>query len=47
MTEEEAREWNQENPNAPVSLFACRFPGKYREAADLLRKVRKEKDSSE
>jgi len=42
VTEEDAKAWNQEHPEAPVSVFACRFPGKYREAADLLRKVRRE-----
>lgn len=38
---DEARAWNQQNPDAPVSLFACRYPGRYREAADALRQVRR------
>lgn len=39
---EEARRWNAANPDAPVSSFACKFVGKYREASDALRQVRKE-----
>jgi hypothetical protein len=35
-----ARDWDAKYPAAPVSLFACRFPGRYREAADALRLVR-------
>jgi len=38
----EAATFNEENPGAPVSLFACRYPGRYREAAHALRKIRKQ-----
>lgn len=45
---EGARTFNAQHPEAPVSSFACRYPGKYREAADALRQVRKEeKDATE
>lgn len=42
MIEQQARVWNIENPNGSVSSFACRYPGQYREAADALRKVRRQ-----
>lgn len=41
---DEAREWNERYPDAPVSSFACRYPGQYKEAAEALRQVRKESD---
>lgn len=41
---EEAREWNAENPDAPSSWFACRYPGHYKEAAEALSRVRKEQE---
>lgn len=36
-----AQEWNAEHPEEAVSVFACRFPGQFRDAADALRRVRK------
>lgn len=42
MFEVKAQEWDNLNPRAGVSQFACRFPGQYREAADALRKIRQQ-----
>jgi hypothetical protein len=42
MDEQKAREWNAQHPSTPVSVFAAHFPGKYRQAADALRRVRRE-----
>jgi hypothetical protein len=39
---EEAKEWNKTHPENSLSAFACRYPGRYGEAADALREVRKE-----
>lgn len=39
---EDAREWNAQHPDDTISAFACRYPGKYREAADALRQARRE-----
>lgn len=41
--EEEARDWDAQYPDEPVVMFACRYPGKYREAANAIRKVRRER----
>lgn len=39
---ERAQEWNAAHPGEAVSVFACRFPGQFREAANALRQARKE-----
>jgi len=39
-TEQEAREWAfSDGRSENVSGFACRYPGRYTEAADLARKI--------
>lgn len=38
-TLEEAQEWVNDNPGCGVSGFACFYPGRYSEAAELVRKV--------
>lgn len=40
-TLEEAQNWWRKNRGATVSAFACYYPGRYKEAADLARKVMK------
>lgn len=44
--EDEAKKWNKENPESPVSHFACKYPGQYRVAAETLRSIREEKNKS-
>ena len=44
---EDAKKWNEENPEARVSQFACKYPNKYREAANALRRVRREIEDNE
>lgn len=42
-TVKEARKWNKDHPADGVSAFACLYPGRYTQAADALRKVRRTK----
>lgn len=44
---DEARTWNEKYPDASVSSFACRYPGQYKEAAEALRQVRREKENDD
>ena len=39
---DDARAFNARYPGATTSVFACQYPGQYREAAEALRQVRKE-----
>jgi len=46
-TEEEATEWVLNNPDRHVSAFSCLYPGRYYEAASLIRKLRQQMTEEE
>lgn len=46
-TKEEAVEWMLNNPEGHVAAFACYYPGRYYEAASLIRKLRQQMTEEE
>lgn len=46
-TKEEAEVWMLDNPEGHVSAFACKYPGRYYEAASLIRKLRQQMTEEE